>query len=135
MCSHGICQDHDVKAPRSCCHVHNVMQNSKWLFEAVRGMPTLTIPGFTLRHARTVASRASSSVKSHVSSNKATPRKGRVVPTLLTARFSCAFLTGDFDSGTFRRYSCQWPGAHGEEPTSGWDSSTIPIENPFLQEC
>ena len=40
----------------------------------------MIIPGFTLRHTRTVPSCASSSVKSHVSSNKATPR---VVPTLL----------------------------------------------------
>ena len=52
----------------------------------------MIIPGFTLRHARTVASCASSSVKSHISSNKATPRKGRVVPTLLTSRFSCCNL-------------------------------------------
>ena len=29
-----------------------------------------------------------------------------------------AFLTGDFDSGTFHRYSFQWPDAPGEEPTS-----------------
>ena len=45
----------------------------------------MIIPGFLLRHARTVASSASSSVKSDVSSNKATHRKGRVVPTLLTS--------------------------------------------------
>ena len=77
------CKGHRARV----CHVHNVVQNSKWLFDAVRGMPTIIIPGFTLRHARTVASCASSSVKSHVPSNKATPRKGRVVPTLLISRF------------------------------------------------
>ena len=75
------------------------MQNSKWLFEAVRGMPTMIIPGFTLRHARTVASCASSSVKSHVPSNKATPRIGGVVPTLLTSRFSCCILDWGFRFG------------------------------------
>ena len=52
------------------------MQNSKWLFEAVRGMPTMMIPGFALQHALiSVSCASSSSVKSHVSSNKATPRK------------------------------------------------------------
>ena len=68
------------------------MQNSRWLFEVVRGIPTMIIPGFALRHARTVASCASSLVKSHVSSNKATRRKGRVVRTLLTPSFSCCIL-------------------------------------------
>ena len=48
-------------------------------------MPRMIIPGFALRHARTVASCAFSSVKSHISPNKATPRKGRVVPMLLTS--------------------------------------------------
>ena len=28
-----------------------------------------------------------------------------------------AFLTGDFDPGTFHRYSFQWPDAPGEDPT------------------
>ena len=62
-------------------------------------MPRMIIPGFTLRHARTVASCASSSVKSHVSSNKATPCKGRVVPTLLTSMFSCCNLDWEFRFG------------------------------------
>ena len=103
-CSSGSASSESVRimvqrAPLSCCHVHNVMQNSKWLFEAVRGMPTMFFPGFALRHARTVASCASSSVKSHVSSNKATPRKGCVVPTLLTSRFSCCILDWGFRFG------------------------------------
>ena len=80
------------RAPRSCCHVRSVMQNPRWLFEAVCGMQTLIIPGFALRHARTVASCASPSVRSHFSSNKAIPRNGRVVSTLLWYRFSRCVL-------------------------------------------
>ena len=59
----------------------------------------MIIQGFTLQHARIVASCASSSVKSHVSSNKATPRKGRVVPKPLTSRFSCCILDCGFRFG------------------------------------
>ena len=106
-------------AHRSCCHVHDVMQNSKWLFEAVGGMPTMNIPGFTLQHARTVASCASSSVKSHVSSNKATPRKG------LDWRFRC--------SDTSHRYIPFNGQAHpARNPTS---SVRVPSTRKTLQEC
>ena len=98
---------------------------SSRLFE---GWPTMNIPGFTLQHARTVASCVSSSVKSHVSSNKAIPRKSRVVPTLLTSRFSCCILNWGF---RFGHIASRWPDAPGEKPTSvGWESSTMQLKNP-----
>ena len=120
-----------LRAPRSCCHAHNVMQNSKWLFEAARGMPTMIVQGFTLRHARTVASCASSSVKSHVSSNKATPRKGRVVPTLLTFRFSCCNLDWGFRFGHISSIilSMTRRTLRGTD-FFGWELSTIQLKNP-----
>ena len=93
----------------------------------------MVIPGFALQHARTVASCASSSVKSHVSSNKATPRKGRVVPSLLRPGSRIAILTEDFDSGTFHRYSFRWPGTRRGTDFDGWESSTTQLET--LQEC
>ena len=94
---------------------------------ALRGcsrMPTMIIPGFTLRHARTVASCASSSVKSHVSSNKATPRKGCVVQTLLTSRFSWCILDWSSIILSMARRT-----RRGTDFV-GWDSSTIQLKNP-----
>ena len=119
------------RAPRSCCHVHNVVQNSKWLFDAVRGMPTIIIPGFTLRHARTVASCASSSVKSHVPSNKATPCKGRVVPTLLISSFPRCTLDWGFRFGHISSIflSMARRTLRGTDFV-GWDSSTMQLKNP-----
>ena len=108
------CKGHHARV----CYVHNVVQNSKWLFDAVRGMPTIIIPGFTLRHARTVASCASSSVKSHVPSNKATPRKGRVVPTLLISRFPRSILEWGFRFGHNSSIFLSMAGAPCEGPIS-----------------
>ena len=91
----------------------------------------MIIPGFALRHARTVASCASSSVKSHVSSNKATPRKGRVVSTLLTSRFSCCDLDWGFRfwhiSSIFLSMAI-----HTRRGTDfvGWESSATQLKNP-----
>ena len=95
-------------------------------------MPRMIIPGFALRHARPVASCASSSAKSHVSSNKATPRKGRVVPTLLTSRFSgCVpgwwFCFGHISSiflSMARR-------TRRETDEVGWESSTMQSKKSF----
>ena len=119
------------RAPRWCCHVHNVIQNSKWLIGAVRGMPTMIIPGFTLRHARTVASCAFSSVKSNVPSNKATLRKGRVVPTLLTSRFSCCILDWGLRFGYISSIFLSM-GRRTRRGTDfvGWESSTMQLKNP-----
>ena len=52
------------KAPRSCCQVHSVMQNPRWLFQVVREMQMMTFPGFALPHAQTVSSCASVPFKS-----------------------------------------------------------------------
>ena len=83
----------------------------------------MIIPGFTLRHART---------KSHVSSNKATPRKGRVVPTLLTSRFSCCNLDWRFRFGhissMFRSMARR---TRRGTDFVGWESSTTQLTEPF----
>ena len=91
----------------------------------------MIIPGFTLRHARTVASCASSSVKSHVSSNKATPRKSRVVPTLLTSRFSCCILDWGFRFGHISSmFLSMARRTRRATDFVGLDSSTIQFKNP-----
>ena len=98
---------------------------------AVRGMPTMIISGFALRHARTVASCASSSAKSHVSSNNATHRKGRVVSTLLTSRFSCCVLDWGFRFGHISSIflSTARRPRRGTDFV-GWESSTMHLKNP-----
>ena len=79
----------------------------------------MIIPGFALRHAQTVASCASASVKSHFSSNKAIPRRRRVVSTLL--RYSFFTL-------------CSWLGcltlAHCDDVP--FDGQTHPARNDFV---
>ena len=130
----GVCQNQDVECTSfvlPCTQSHTEFQI---LFEAVREIPRMIIPGFALRHARTVASCASSSVKSRVSSNKATPRKGRVVPTLLTSRFSCCnldwgFRFGHISSIFLSMAICTRRGTD----FVGWESSTTQLKN--LQEC
>ena len=129
-CLLGICQDHDVKSTSlvlPCTQSHTEFQ-----IETVRGIPRMIIPGFTLRHARTVASCASSSVKSHVSSNKATPRKGRVVPTLLTSRFSCCNLDWGFRFGHISSIFLSMA-RRTQRGTDfvGWESSTTQLKTPF----
>ena len=89
----------------------------------------MIIPGFTLQHARTVASCASSSVTSHVSSNKATPRKGRVVPTLLASRFSCCILDCGFRLGHISSMFLSMTTRRGTDFV-GWESSIIQLKNP-----
>ena len=94
-------------------------------------MPRMIIPGFTLRHARTVASCASSSVKSHVSSNKATPRKSRVVPMLLTSRFSCCNLDWGFRFGHISSiFHSMATRTRRRTDFVGWESSTTQLKNP-----
>ena len=94
-------------------------------------MPRMIIPGFALRHARTVASCASSSVKSHVSSNKATPRKGRVVSTLLTSRFSCCVLDWGFRFGHISSMFLSMAGrTRRGTDFVGWESSTMKLFHP-----
>ena len=107
------------------------MRNSTWLFEAARGMPMMIILGLALRHARTVASCASSSVNSHVSSNKATPRKVRVVPTLITSRLSCCILDCEFRFGHISSIflSMARRTRRGTDFV-GWESSTMQLKNP-----
>ena len=90
----------------------------------------MIIPGFALRHARTVASCASSSVKSHVSSNKATPRKGRVVATLLTSRFSCCTLNIGFRFGHISSiFLSMARRTRRRTDFVGWESSTMQLKN------
>ena len=91
----------------------------------------MMIPGFALRHALTAASCTSSSVKSHVSSNKATPRKGRVVPTLLTSGFSCCILNLGFRFGHISSIflSMARRTRRGTDFV-GWESSTMQLKNP-----
>ena len=90
----------------------------------------MIIPGFTLQHARSVASCASASVNSHISSNKATPRKGRVVPTLLTSRFSCFILECGFrfghNSSIFLSMARR---TRRGTDFVGWESSTTQLKN------
>ena len=85
----------------------------------------MIIPGFTLRHARTVASCASSSVKSHVSPNMATPRKGRVV----TSMFSCCNLDWGFRSGHISSIFLSMARRTGRRTDLvGWESSTTQLK-------
>ena len=68
------------------------VQNPRWLLETVLAMQMMTHPGFALRHAWTVASCVSASIKSHIPSNNAIPRNGLVVSTLFIYRFLCCVL-------------------------------------------
>ena len=91
----------------------------------------MIIPGYTLRHARTVASCASSSVKSHVSSNKATQSKDRVVQTLLTSMFSCCNLDWGFRFWHFSsRFLEMARRTHRGTDFVGWESSTTQLKYP-----
>ena len=58
------------------------------------GMQVMIFPGFALRHARTVDSWVSALVKSHLPSNKAIPRSGRVASTLSRCWLSRGGLFG-----------------------------------------
>ena len=91
----------------------------------------MMIPGFALRHVRTVASCASASVKSYFPSNKAIPRNGGVVSTLLRYRFFtlCSWL------GCLIRAHCNDVPFEGQTHRRGtdfvgWDSSAIYLRNP-----
>ena len=102
-CILGICQDHDVKGTSlvlPCTQGHTEFQitfrgcsgNAKNDYSRIRTA--------TRRQTRQLLAKVVSSRR------------------FLTSGFRVAFSTWDFVSGTFHRYSFQWPDAPGEKPTS-----------------
>ena len=121
------------RAPRSCCHVHSDMQIPKRLLEAVRGMQMMIIPGFALPHARTAASYAPASVKSHFPSNQAIHRNGRVVPTLLRYRFSRCVLGWGVRFGFIATmFLSMARRTRRRTDFVGWASSAIQLRKPSV---
>ena len=86
----------------------------------------MIVPGFAPRHARTVSSCASASVKSQLSPNNATPRNGRVVSTLLIFRFSRCVLDWGVRSGLIATIFLSMTRCTTD--FVGWDSGTIQVK-------
>ena len=127
----GICQDHGVKSTSLVLPSTQGHTEFQLTFRGCSRDAKHDYSRFTLQHARTVASCASSSVKSHVSSNKATPRKGRVVPTPPTSRFSCCNIDWEARFGHISSIFLSMA-RRTQRGTDfvGWEPSTMQLKNP-----
>ena len=109
------------RAPRSCCHVHTVMQNPRWLLEDVRDA---NIDCYRIRTATCQDCIFLCICVGQVSivAKQCNPRNGRVVSTLLIYRFSRWGVRSGLIATIFLSMTRR------TTDFVGWDSGTIQMK-------